>query len=320
MGSGRLRLLLTGRLAEEVAERIGDRDDVEARVGQAGTESSLADWAQAHCGFAPEAALDYRRLQLVHGMGAGFDAWDAVRVGSSALWTRTIGDMPQRAAAYVLQHLLDAWQQASLTRSGEVRAEWIALPAAPLLADRRVLVLGTGSLGREIARLLAAVGVRVTGANTTGAADPDLQSVCSDGVVSLRDLCDRPRPVPDGVVCTLPGNAATHRIVGGSLLAQWHGATFINLGRGRVLDLDALRLGLERHEPARAVLDVFEVEPLPAASWLWSDPRVTVTPHIAAPTTAGDVACDLGRVLDARRHGLRPPSDLLVQDGHRAHP
>src|SRR5262249_58748583 len=57
------------------------------------------------------------------------------------------------------------------------------------------------------------------------------------------------------------------------------GAILINIGRGGLIDEDALRAGLERDQPAHAVLDVFATEPLPPDSWFWDHPKVRVSAH-----------------------------------------
>jgi phosphoglycerate dehydrogenase-like enzyme len=57
------------------------------------------------------------------------------------------------------------------------------------------------------------------------------------------------------------------------------GAIRINIGRGGLVDEDALRAGLDRDQPAHAVLDVFATEPLPADSWFWDHPKVRVSAH-----------------------------------------
>jgi phosphoglycerate dehydrogenase-like enzyme len=57
------------------------------------------------------------------------------------------------------------------------------------------------------------------------------------------------------------------------------GAILINIGRGALVDEDALKAGLERDQPGHAVLDVFAVEPLPADSWFWDHPKVRVSAH-----------------------------------------
>ena len=65
----------------------------------------------------------------------------------------------------------------------------------------------------------------------------------------------------------------------GVLSAMKPGAILINIGRGGLVDEDALKVGLQTDQPAHAVLDVFQTEPLPADYWIWSHPKVRVTAH-----------------------------------------
>jgi phosphoglycerate dehydrogenase-like enzyme len=144
------------------------------------------------------------------------------------------------------------------------------------LADSKVVILGYGSIGRSIAVRMLACGARVTGV-ATSARDDDLV-----GRVVASDEVDW--PAQDVVIVVLPLSEATRRIVDAAFLGRLHdGALVVNVGRGALLDTDAVvaeagRLGF--------ALDVTDPEPLPDDHPLWSAPRVLITPHIAGGTTA----------------------------------
>jgi len=149
--------------------------------------------------------------------------------------------------------------------------------------DQTVVVVGLGAIGRETARLLAAVGARVVGANRS--------QVAVDGVERTVGL-DRLAEVAaeaDALVVTLPGAAATTGLVDASVLAALRpGATVVNVGRGTVIDEDALVDALRAGTVGCAVLDVTATEPLPTDSPLWDLPNVVISPHTAALSTAED--------------------------------
>lgn len=103
-----------------------------------------------------------------------------------------------------------------------------------------------------------------------------------DRLVSLDKLIDAVAHV-DAIVVTLPGTAQTHHLIGADVLAAVKpGAIVTNVGRGTVIDEDALLGALDDGRVAFAALDVFEREPLDADSLLWGHPHVLVSPHTAA--------------------------------------
>ena len=96
-------------------------------------------------------------------------------------------------------------------------------------------------------------------------------------------------PDVDAIVLTLPGTAATERLIGADVLAAVKpGTILVNVGRGTVVDEDALLPALRDGRIGFAALDVFAAEPLPADSPLWDEPNVLVSPHTAALNAAED--------------------------------
>ena len=147
------------------------------------------------------------------------------------------------------------------------------------LEGRTVVVLGTGAIGSRVARLAAALGMRVVGVNTTGTAPPDLPL---DDVVPVDRLAAL-APSADVLVITLPDTPATVGLVDATVLRSLpRGAVVVNVGRGRVLDEAALIALLDGGHLSGAALDVTAVEPLPPDSPLWQLPNVILSPHTAA--------------------------------------
>jgi D-2-hydroxyacid dehydrogenase (NADP+) len=146
------------------------------------------------------------------------------------------------------------------------------------LAGQHALIVGYGALGRECARLLKAVGMRVTGVKRR----PDVDAGPADAVHSVDDLL-RLLPEADHVIATLPAESGTDRLFSDAAFrAMRPTAGFYNLGRGNAVDESALVAALQSGTIAHAFLDVFEHEPLPADSPLWDAPNLALTPHASA--------------------------------------
>ena len=149
--------------------------------------------------------------------------------------------------------------------------------------EQTVLVVGLGAIGRETARLAAALGARVIGVNRS-----PVEVEGAVRVVGLDQLRDVAREA-DAIVVTLPGATGTDGLVDAEVLgALRRGATVVNVGRGTVIDEDALLEALRDGAVGFAALDVTAVEPLPAGSPLWSMPNVLISPHTAALSPAED--------------------------------
>jgi glyoxylate/hydroxypyruvate reductase len=146
------------------------------------------------------------------------------------------------------------------------------------LAGRTLLVVGLGGIGREVARLAAAFGMRVVAVNRTGHAD----CAAADEVHPTSSLTDL-MPSADAVVVTLPLTEETEGLLDAATIALLPaGAVVVNVGRGGVIDEQALIQALQEERLAGAALDVFATEPLPQDSPLWRLPNVLISPHTAA--------------------------------------
>ncbi|MDT0182353.1 2-hydroxyacid dehydrogenase [Microbacterium sp. ARD31] len=147
------------------------------------------------------------------------------------------------------------------------------------LADRRVLLLGYGGVGTAIAARLVPFEVEIVPV-ASRARDED--GVHVHGIDELGDLL----PTTDIMIVSLPGGDATRHIVGDAELAALpDGALVVNVGRGPLIDTDAL----VRHTAAgriRAALDVTDPEPLPADHPLWRNDGVLISPHVGGASSA----------------------------------
>jgi phosphoglycerate dehydrogenase-like enzyme len=163
-------------------------------------------------------------------------------------------------------------------RSGD-RATWEPLGRRTSLADRRVLVVGYGSVGTAIARRFSAFDVSLTAVASRARAGDELVDVVH-GIDELPALL----PEHDVVVVIVPLNESTHQLVDDAFLAAMpDGALLVNVARGPVADTDAL----VRHAGRlRIALDVTDPEPLPEGHPLWTAPDVLITPHAGGNTTA----------------------------------
>jgi phosphoglycerate dehydrogenase-like enzyme len=150
---------------------------------------------------------------------------------------------------------------------------------ADSLADRRVMLLGYGGVGKAIAARLAGFEVEIT-AVASRARDEDGMTV--HGVEELPSLL----PATDIVVLSLPGGDSTRHIVDdGFLSALPDGALIVNVGRGTLVDTDAL-VDHVRRGRIRAALDVTDPEPLPEGHALWGLPGVLIAPHVGGASSA----------------------------------
>lgn len=171
--------------------------------------------------------------------------------------------------------------------AAQARHEWDPARAPNLprdLSEQRVLILGLGSIGNEIARLAKALGMPVTGIRRSGRRSTDH----ANEVLPPEEL-DAALPAADWLVVACPLTPETRGLVTAERLQRLpHGARVVNIARGEIVDEPALIAALESGHLAGAYLDVFAKEPLPADSPLWDLPNVIVTPHNSAAAAGNE--------------------------------
>lgn len=210
--------------------------------------------------------------QQVRAAGLTSEVLDRVTITSS------VGVHASQLAEWAMLGLL--WCAKDVPRLVQDREahHWDHYPVREL-RGQRLLVVGLGHIGREVARMARALGMRVTGVRrSTRPEDPTLV----DSVCSIGDLL-AVVPTMDAVVLALPATEETEGLFSRELVDAMPGhAALVNVGRGTTLDQDALVEALREGRLAGAALDVFAEEPLPADSPLWQLGSVLISPHTAA--------------------------------------
>jgi glyoxylate/hydroxypyruvate reductase A len=192
----------------------------------------------------------------------------------------------------------------------QLRAEWLA-PQQPRASEWRVLVLGQGELGGRVAQSLAAQGYPVSGWSRRPAQ--------VEGVLALHGDMGLAEGLAqaDVIINLLPLTPQTSRFFDAARFAAMKpGASLVNLARGaHVVEADLLA-ALEQGHLRRAVLDVFEHEPLPTGHAFWRHAKVTVLPHCAAQTDPRSAAAVVKGNIQALRAGASLQHLVERQQGY----
>ena len=242
----------------------------------------------------------YPNLKLICSLGAGVDhiMADTERPAGVPIVRIVDPDLTQGMCEYILLSALRYHRQFPEYAELQRQRRWTKLPP-PRIGDRRVGVMGIGAIGGAAARWLSFVGFPVAGWSRSAKSPDGIQTF--HGADGLARFLAR----TDILVCVLPLTPDTRGIVNARNLALLpKGAFVINVARGGHVVAEDLIAALDSEHIAGATLDVFEPEPLPPDHPLWTHPKVTTTPHIAAltnPETAADqIAENIRRVRGGR--------------------
>ena len=242
----------------------------EALPGQPVTQEDV-DWAQVILGNVPAAMLHGSpALEWLQTNSAGVLAGDT-------LLTNATGAYGLAIAEHMLGMLLELFKKLELYRDAQKSGAWQSQGAVKAVYGSTVLVLGMGDIGGEFAARCKALGAKVIGVQRSPRPCPEY----ADEVHLLEDL-DSLLPQADVVAITLPGTDATRGLMSRERLAKMkEGAVLLNVGRGFIVDTEALCDALERGHLSGAGVDVTDPEPLPPTHRLWNIPTAVVTPHIS---------------------------------------
>lgn len=264
-----LKDALDAHLPEVQIVREGDDFDP-VQVQDIFTWTPMPDWTV------------YPNLRTVYSVSAGVDQFTdlppQVRLIRMVDPKNTL-----RVKEFVLSACFACLREYPAYAHQQVRREWAPRPAA-FIGDTSVGILGLGEIGKVTAASLANVGFEVHGWARHLYQIEDLH--CHVGQDGLSDMM---RSV-DIVVCLLPLTPETRGILNADLFNRMRsGASLVHVGRGAHCNIADLRQALSSGQLSQAVLDVFEVEPLPRDHEGWTLPNTIVTPHVAGrigPRTA----------------------------------
>jgi len=283
-------------------------------VAEQGRDSTLSEefnaiLAQAEViyGFRPPREVIARapNLKWIQTVLAGVDhilSPDIVQ--SSVILTNAKGVHTVPVAEVALEMMLMFAKQAPTYFQMKQEKKWQRFPPA-LLRSKTVGIVGLGSIGREVARMAKAFGMRMVA--TRRSTKQITRARYVEKVLPGEQL-----PVllaeSDFVVLALPLTPETNKLIGErELRAMKSTAYLINIGRGVTVDEEALISALDEHWIAGAGLDTFATEPLPANSRLWELPNVIFSPHVSGggenvEELATELFCEnLRRYLDGRK-------------------
>jgi phosphoglycerate dehydrogenase-like enzyme len=225
-----------------------------------------------------------RRLEWVQSAWAGVDALCAPGLRRDYVLTGVKGVFGPLMAEYVITYLFGLERQVFAMWDNQRERRWHKLRYRHS-RDITVGFVGLGSIGRHVARMVKGFGLRVTGLSRSGAACDDVDEVFTTGCVA-EFLAE-----PDYVVMSLPETGLTRGFMDATKLRMMKpSAVLINIGRGSSIVEADLVEALESGVIGGAVLDVFEREPLPQDSPLWSLPNVLITPHYSALSFPADIS------------------------------
>lgn len=179
-------------------------------------------------------------------------------------------------AEYVIGAVLRAYQQPELWAQAQERKTW-EHREFPEVMGTTWLIVGYGSIGQALAQRASGFGAHILGVRRSKGSD-----AYAEQLLHPDDLFDHLGDA-DVVVLSRPGNTDGTALVDREFLALMKpGSLLINVGRGNLIDDDALLEALDRGHVTRAILDVFDPEPLPVTSRYWEHPSVVITPHASA--------------------------------------
>ena len=213
-------------------------------------------------------------LRWFHTFSAGVDspAFQSL-IDRGTILTNSSGASAPAIAQYVLAMMLARTKPLDTWREQQQRREWRQIPSGEL-TGQTVGIIGTGAIGGEVARLAQAFGMHVIGARRSAR-----RTRYVDEQLPL-DRLDELLGRSDFVVLACPLTKETEGLIDErELRLMKPTATLINIARGRVVREASLVTALREGWIAHACLDVFEQEPLPETSDLWSLPNATITPH-----------------------------------------
>jgi phosphoglycerate dehydrogenase-like enzyme len=260
-------------------------DDLTVVADLAGFEAAIAGADALLCPdflYGAQVAREVRergkRLRWLQLLTQGYENAEANGVPAGIAVTNAGDAYSPAVAMHAVALLLAVQRRFPAMLANQLKGEWNRTMSVEMTspAGATVAILGFGSIGQEIARLVTAFGARVVA--LTRSAKPHALAEESLPIAELHTVLPR----ADAVVLALPVDASTRHLIGARELALFRKtAVLVNISRGGIVDTAALVDALQGGVIAGAGLDVTDPEPLPAGHPLWSAPNLLISPHVA---------------------------------------
>ncbi len=230
--------------------------------------------------------------------GVGRRVHDLGLVDSDIMITTAGGVHKGPLAEFVMMGILNHVKRLSFLKIEQQKHHWERY-CADDLAGKTLAIIGMGRVGRHVAKIAKAFDMRVIGTDIMWKPG-DEERLGLDNFFTLDQLHDLLKEADALTICVPDTPQTTNMIDKEAVNILKEGMCLVNIGRGRVIDEEAMIEALKSGKIGTAYLDVFQEEPLPESSPLWDMPNVLVSPH-----SASTVASENGKITDIFCHNLR---------------
>ena len=209
---------------------------------------------------------------------AGSDAYiEEGILKKEVLLTNATGAYGLAISEHMIGLLLQLFKKLHIYRTNQKLHLWKDEGEVKSIYNSKVLIIGLGNIGGEFAKRIKAFGGYTIGVKRTNTDKPDFIDE-----LYLMDKIDELLPLADVVALTIPGTKETYKMFSKEKLKLMkNGAALLNVGRGNLLDTDALCDLVESGHLLGAGLDVVDPEPLPKSHRIWDVDNIIITPHIS---------------------------------------
>lgn len=246
--------------------------------------------------FREEAVDKAPNLKWIHLLSAGADTLPFEKLREKGVVVTNSRDVHKyQISQQVLGYMLMFERSLHVFLRNQLKKVWDRSVRVSELTGKIALIIGVGSIGEEIARLLKEFGMKIYGIRSSGRPSPYVEKMYTS--IGECDILSE----ADYVISMLPLTKETYHLIGKNVFERMKKeAIFINVGRGKVVKEEELIEALQKGTIGGAALDVFEEEPLSEKSPLWEMENVIITPH-----TAGVTPHYMKRAMEILRYNLK---------------
>ncbi|NRY60249.1 D-2-hydroxyacid dehydrogenase [Clostridium beijerinckii] len=225
-----------------------------------------------------EMLIGSHNLKWIQLNSAGADAYiKEDTLGKGVLLTNATGAYGLAIAEHIIGVLLQLLKKLHIYRNNQKIHLWKDEGEVKSIYNSRILIVGLGNIGEEFAKRVKAFGAYIIGVRRSNTEKPEFINE-----LYLMDKIDEILPTVDVVMLSLPSTKSTYKMFSKERLKLMKpGAILLNVGRGNVLDTDALCDLVESNHLLGAGLDVIDPEPLPKEHRLWDIENIIITPHVS---------------------------------------